>query len=106
MSVDKSPTDTYPMRLLSVGEVVTPTSSDYAYTVLACWLLRPSDIDTYAMWVVLCLLPHNPLHPFAVFTAYDRPEGWSFGNGEYCRNIADALHDYEVRGGKLRGLDD
>jgi hypothetical protein len=93
------------MRFMRVGEVVTPASSEYAYTVLACWLLRPSDVDAYAVWVVLCHLPHNERHPFAVWTAYDRPEGWSFGNGDYYDNLPDALATYEKRGGVPKGLD-
>ena len=99
MGVDKSPTDTYPMRTLRVGEAVIPVSMENAVTVLACWLLRPSDVDAYAVWVVLCHLPHNDFHPFAVWTAYDRPEGWSFGGGDYCRDIAEGVAWYESRGG-------
>lgn len=97
---DKSPTDTYPMRTLRVGEVVTAQSSDHAVTVLACWLIRPSDVDAYAVWVVLCHLPHNDYHPFAVWNAIDRPDGWYFGNGNYCYDIAEAVTVYEARGGK------
>jgi hypothetical protein len=88
------------MRTLRVGEVITPASSDNPVTVLACWLLRPSDVDAYAVWVVLCHLPHNAFHPFAVWTAYDRPEGWSFGGGDYCRDIAEGVAWYESRGGQ------
>lgn len=97
MSVDKSPTDTYPMRILSVSDVLTPVSMEHAVTVLACSLLRPSDVDAYAVWVVLCHLPHNPRHPFAVWDAYDRPEGWSFGSGEYCVTLVEAVGRYGYR---------
>ena len=100
MSVDKSPTDTYPMRTMRSGEKVSPVSYDHTVTVLACWLLRPSDVDAYAVWVVLCHLPHNERHPFAVWDAYDRPEGWSFGEGDYCANVSSAVERYEARGGK------
>lgn len=99
MSVDKSPTATYPMRLLRTGDVISPTSMDHSVTVLACWLMRPSDVDSYAMWTVLCLLPESH-HPFAVWTAYDRPEGWSLGQGYYCENIGIAVEQYEKQGGK------
>jgi hypothetical protein len=98
--MEKSPTDTYPMRIIKVGEVVTPSSGDHSVTVLARWLIRPSDIDAYAVWVVLCHLPHNDRHPFAVWTAYDRPEGWSLANGDYCMDIREAVTTYESRGGK------
>lgn len=100
--MDKSPTDTNPMRLLEVGERVSPTTSEYTYTVLACWLAQPSDVDTYARWVVLCHLPHNDFHPFAVWLAYDRPDGWYFSNGEYYKNLADAMDNYENRGADPR----
>lgn len=100
MGVDKSPMDTYPMRLLAVGERVNPVSYDHPVFVLACWLISPSDVDAYAMWDVLCFLPHEPLHPFVVWTAYDRPEGWSFGNGDYCRTLDVAVSKYEGRGGR------
>jgi len=100
MSVDKSPTDTYPMRTLRSGEIINPASYEHAVTVLACWLLRPSDVDSYAVWVVLCHLPHNERHPFAVWNAYDRPEGWTFGEGDYCVNVSSAVERYESRGGK------
>lgn len=103
--VGKSPTDTYPMRTLSVGEVLTPVSMEHAVTVIACWLLRPSDVDAYAVWVVLCCLPHNTLHPFAVWDAYDRPEGWSFGMGDYCSTLSGAVEQYQRRGGRYT-LDD
>lgn len=99
--VGKSPTDTYPMRTLRTGEVVQPASMEHAVTVLACWLLRPSDVDAYAVWVVLCHLPHNPLHPFAVWDAVDHPErGWSFGSGDYCVTLLEAVGRYGERGGK------
>jgi hypothetical protein len=88
------------MRLLKVGSTVQPVSMDEFVTVLACWLLRPSDVDAYAVWVVLCHLPHNTLHPFAVWTAYDRPEGWSFGSGSYHKTITGAVEQYETQGGK------
>ena len=55
MGVDKSPTETYPMRILKVGDSFTPSSGSNPVTILACWLSRPSDIDAYAVWVVLCL---------------------------------------------------
>jgi hypothetical protein len=100
MGVDKSPTDTYPMRVLRAGDTITPTSMDYAVTVLACWLIRPSDVDAYAWWLVLCHQPHNSLHPYAVWDAYDRPDGWSLNNGDYCENIGRGVHCYEKRGGK------
>lgn len=101
MSADKAErTEPYPMRLLRVGEVVTPQSSDHPLTILACWLLRPSDVDAYAWWVVLCHLPHNERHPFAVWNAYDRPEGWSFAHGDYCVDISEAVESYKARGGK------
>lgn len=99
---DKNPTETYPMRTLRIGDVVQAASMDKPVTILACWLLRPSDVDAYAMWTVLCLLPHNTLHPFAVWTAIDHPErGWSFGEGNYCENIGEAVTRYEGRGGKF-----
>ena len=97
---DKSRTATYPMRTMRVGEVITAESGDKTVTVLACWLLRPSDVDAYAMWVVLCHLPHNSYHPFVVWTAFDRPEGWSFGSGDYCQDISEAVGFYERRGGR------
>jgi hypothetical protein len=97
MSIEKSPTDTYPMRLLNVGDKVKPVTYDNIVTVLACWLLRPSDVDAYAVWVVLCHLPENERHPFAVWDAYDRPEGWSFGEGDYCVDIASAMKRYLSR---------
>ena len=100
-SDSKSPTDTYPMRTLHVGEVITPTSGDNPVTVLACWLMSPSDVDTYAWWLVLAHLPHNPHHPFAVWNAYDNPDrGWSFANGDYCTTLAEATEQFEARGGK------
>ena len=99
--VGKSPTDTYPMRMLRAGEVITPTSMEHAVTVLACWLVRSSDVDAYAWWLVLCHLPHNPLHPFAVWTAYDRPEGWSLADGDYCEHVGTAVQRYEQRGGQF-----
>lgn len=102
MSVDKSPTDTYPMRLLKVGDVVSPTSSDNEVTILACWLIRPSDVDAYAWWLVMCLCPDNPRHPFTVWDAYDRPDGWSMNNGDYCATIERAVKAYADRGGKYQ----
>ena len=83
MGVDKSPTDTYPMRLLKVGDSFTPSSSDNPITILACWLSRPSDIDSYAVW-----------------NAVDRPEGWHMEQGDYCRTITEATAQYERRGGQ------
>lgn len=104
-SDSKSPTDTYPMRTLRTGEVITPISGDNPVTILACWLMRPSDVDSYAWWLVLAHLPHNPFHPFAVWNAYDHPEnGWSFANGDYCVSISEAVEAFEARGGKY-GLD-
>lgn len=100
MGVDKSPTDTYPMRIMRTGETIQATSMEHAVTVLACWLIAPSDVDAYAWWVVLCHTPHNEFHPFAVWNAYDRPEGWSFGNGDYFGNIGTAVKRYEERGGQ------
>jgi len=88
------------MRTLRVGDVLTPTSMDNAVTILACWLMRASDVDAYAIWTVLCHLPHNARHPFAVWTAIDRPEGWSFGYGDYCENIGEGVARYEGRGGR------
>jgi hypothetical protein len=88
------------MRLLRVGSTVQPASMENAVTILACWLLRPSDVDAYAVWVVMCHLPHNTLHPFAVWTAYDRPEGWSFGSGSYCETVSEAVQKYEAQGGQ------
>ena len=100
MSVDKSPTDTYPMRTLRTGDTVQATSMEHAVTILACWLMRPSDVDSYAWWLVLAHLPHNPHHPFAVWNAYDHPErGWSFANGDYCSTVSEATARYEARGG-------
>ena len=98
--VGKSPTDTYPMRLLKVGDSFTPSSGSNPITILACWLSRPSDVDSYAVWVVLCLLPHNTLHPFAVWNAVDRPEGWHMENGDYRETITGATAQYERRGGQ------
>jgi len=101
MGVDKSPTETYPMRLLKVGETFTPSSSSNPVTILACWLSRPSDIDAYAVWVVLCLLPHNTFHPFAVWNAIDTPhDGWHMEGGDYCHTITEATAQYERRGGQ------
>lgn len=96
MSVDKSPLDTYPMRILRVSEQVTPVSADSTYTVLACELLHPSDVDAYAVWLVLCHLPDEQFTPFAVWRAYDRPEGWYFANGEYFRTVAGAVRLYNA----------
>lgn len=104
---DKSPTDTYPMRFLRVGDVITPTSApDIAVTVLACWLMRPSDVDAYAWWVVVCHLPHadNLRHPFVVWDAYDRPDGWLFSHGDYCHDLPSAVERYGERGGKWGDL--
>jgi hypothetical protein len=100
MGVDKSPTDTYPMRLLTVGETIAPRSMDAIVTVLACWLIRPSDVDAYAMWTVLCLNPDNTLHPYAVWTAFDRPEGWTMADGDYCRTLTEAVTAYYGRVGE------
>lgn len=82
------------MRSLSVGEQVSPTTSEYTYTVLACRLLRESTNDSHAVWKVLCFLPHNDFHPFAVWTAYDNPDGWAFADGEYRSDISEALTAY------------
>lgn len=105
MGVDKSPTDTYPMRLLSVGETIQPKSMDALVTILACWLISPSDVDAYATWLVLCLNPDNQFHPYAVWTAYDRPDGWTMGNGDYCRTLPEAVTAYEGRGGQYNLTD-
>lgn len=102
-NTSKSPTDTYPMRTLSVSEVVQSASMSDPVTVLACWLMSPSDVDTYACWVVLCHLPHNAYHPFAVWDAIDHPDrGWSFSCGNYCATLDEATTRYEARGGHYK----
>lgn len=100
MGVDKSPTDTYPMRLPSVGDRLNPTTYENPVLVLACWLMRPSDVDAYAWWLVLCFLPNETAHKFVVWNAYDRPEGWTFGSGDYYASVDKALRQYEARGGQ------
>lgn len=102
MGVDKSPTDTYPMDLLSVGDSIFPVTMVHAVTILACWLMRPSDVDSYAVWVVICFVPENHLHKFVVWNAIDRPDGWSMESGDYCRDMEEALTAYAKRGGKHR----
>ena len=103
--VGKSPTDTYPMRTLEVSESIFAKSMVHAVTILACWLLRPSDVDAYAVWVVVCHNPDNALHPFVVWNAIDRPEGWCMEGGDYCSTISEAVKRYESRGGRY-SLDD
>lgn len=91
----------YPMRLLTVGETLAPTTYDQAVTVLACWLMRPSDVDAYAWWLVLCFRPNDPFRKFVVWEAYDRPEGWGLGHGDYYATLNDAVKRYEERGGRF-----
>ena len=101
MEGDKNPTDTHPMRLLAVGDTLNATTHGTPVLVLACWLLRPSDVDAYAWWLVLCVRPDEPFHKFVVWEAYDRPEGWGLGHGDYCATVADAVKRYEERGGRF-----
>ena len=88
-----------PINTLAVGQVITPTTSDKSVTVLACSERLPARDGTYAVWTVICHLPHNSLHPFAVWFAIDRPEGWAFENGDYCLNLTEALASYASRSG-------
>lgn len=86
-------------RSLSIGGTVEATSMSEPVTVLAYVLVAPAGKGTYPWWLVLCHLAHNERHPFAVWNAYDRPEGWSFGNGDYCATLGEAWQAYTTRGG-------
>lgn len=99
MEGDKTTSVAYPMRPLVVGSALNATTHDSSVLVLACSLVAPSDVDAYAWWLVLCFRPDEPVHRFVVWNAYDRPEGWALGNGDYCATASDAVKRYEERGG-------
>lgn len=91
---------TEPVPTLSVGDTIEAVSMSHPVTVLAGTLLAPAGDGTYPWWVVLCHLPHNGRHPFAVWNAYQRPEGWSFANGNYSATLGEAWQAYTARGGE------
>jgi len=83
----------YPVNVLTVGQVIRPTTSDSSHTILAASLKNPKGNGNYAVWVILHLIP-NSLHPFAVHYAVDRPDGWALENGYYHANLTEALATY------------
>lgn len=53
--------------------------------------------------ISLCHIPWNTLHPYAVWTTSLRPEDneWHTFDGTYCENYADAVVEYQNRGGQV-----
>ena len=94
MRVDKS----YPAETsLAIGETFTPCSSTFPVILLACSLLRSGGLRP--VWAVLCLIPHNTLHPFGVWNATSRDDGWHLESGDYRSDLLSAVTSYEVRAG-------
>lgn len=54
--------------------------------------------DTYAAWTVICVNKEE-LHPYVVWTAIARPDGFIVESGDYCSTLEDALKAYKKRGG-------
>ena len=46
-------------------------------------------------WVVLCSLPHNPIHPYVVW--WMRDNDLTTHNGSYCKTLDEALINWEAR---------
>ena len=90
-------------ELLVIGDTFTPCSSTFPVTILASGLLR--SYGAYAVWSVLCLIPHNTLHPFGVWVAVCRDDGWYLESGDYCADLPSALARYEVRFGNTLNPD-
>lgn len=87
-------TTLHPVNTLTVGEVISPTTSAYHYTVLSAKPKYPKGEGTYAVWLVL-LAHKNSVTPFTVHYAVDRPEGWALEHGHYFSSLADALATYD-----------
>lgn len=68
-------------------------------TVIAKTLIHERIVgDRFATWVAICV-DHNAIHPFVVWTVVARPEGWHAEQGNYYKNVDDAIIGYYERGG-------
>lgn len=85
------------------GDVVAPVTGTHAYTVLSAYFRGVDEDSLRSLWLVLCLLPHNERHPFAVFRAscegidreYGKGADWRYGSGQYCETLTEALEWYQ-----------
>jgi len=93
-------TTLHPINTLTVGEVIKPITSAYAYTVLAASVKYPKSEGTRTVWVAL-LVHLNGRHPFTTHLVVDTENGWACESGNYHTNISDALADFIKRGGEV-----
>jgi hypothetical protein len=87
-------------RILCEGLRVINSTGDVDVTIVA-ETRRGERVmgDCFAHWVVIAEREATP-HPFVVWNAVARTEGWHFEAGEYYATYDEAYEAYERRGGR------